>query len=122
VGLPKFKIAAGGNREAAMVEPGRSFGEEAAVVRVVSVQGDHQLPVASRENFPDSSGVRDFENRMDVEDRFVPSDAGIEVGDGDRQMVKAGLGDVGHDLPWGDRARSVLINRSAVCGRNAPGT
>jgi hypothetical protein len=36
---------------------------------------------------------------MDIEDRFIPLDAGVEVGDGDRQMVEARLGWVGHDLP-----------------------
>jgi hypothetical protein len=82
-----------------VVEPGRGFGEEATVVGVVSVQGEHQFPVGSGENSSYSSGVRNVQDRMDIEDRFIPLDAGVEVGDGDRQMVEARLGWVGHDLP-----------------------
>jgi len=50
--LPEFKVAAGRYREAAMIETGRGLGEQAAVICLVSVQGEHQLPVATRENFP----------------------------------------------------------------------
>lgn len=93
------RSAAGRNREAAVVEIGRGFAEEAAVVSFVLVQGDYQLLVGSGEKSSDSAGMRDVEDGVDVEDRFVPSHAGIEVGDGECQMVQARLGDVRHDLP-----------------------
>ena len=97
--LPEFKIVAGRDCETTMVESGRSFDEKAAVVVVVSVQRDHQLSVTSGENSSDAAMVRYVENGVDIEDRFVPANAGIEVGDGERRMVQPGLGDVGQDLP-----------------------
>jgi hypothetical protein len=60
--LPKFQIAPRWNREAGMVEPGRGFAEEAAVIGVMPVQGKHQLPVASSEDSPDAAGVRYVED------------------------------------------------------------
>ena len=81
--LSKFQIAPRRNREAGMVEPDRGFAEEATAVGVMPVQGKHQLPVASSEDSPDAAGVRYVEDGVDIEDRFVPSDAGLEIGDRD---------------------------------------
>jgi hypothetical protein len=77
----------------------RGFAEETAVVGFVLVQRDDQLLVGSGEKSSDSAGMRAVEDGVDVEDRFIPPHAGIEVGDGECQMVQAGLGDVRHDLP-----------------------
>jgi hypothetical protein len=85
--LPTFQIVPTGYGEARVVEPGRRFRKEAAVVGVVSVQSKHELPVGVGEDFSDAALVRYIEYGMDVEDRRVPPDAGVQVGDGQGQMV-----------------------------------
>ena len=107
--MPKFQIAPRRNHEAGMVEPGHGFGEETAVIVVVPVQGKHQLPVASRENSPNATGMRDIEDGMNIEDSFVPSDARLEIGDGDREMVQARLAvGMGHTRRFYPEAEELL--------------
>ena len=47
---------------------------------VVAVQGDHELPVGTGEDLPHPARVRNVEHRVDVEDRPVPGDTGVQVG------------------------------------------
>ena len=87
-----------------MVETGGLLGEASTVVAVVVVEHEDQVHGLGAEDLADTAFVRDVHALPHTEDALVPRDAGVDVGDGDRQVVQHGLG-YGHATPF--RIRSL---------------
>jgi hypothetical protein len=90
------RSAPGGDEEPGVVEPGRGFGEQAAVVGVVPVQNDHELPVVVGKKLAHAALVRYVAAVADAEHVLIPADTGVDIGHGERDVVDAGTGDAGH--------------------------
>ena len=112
--LPRLEIAAGGQEESGVIESGAGFGGCPAVVRVVSVQRDHEFAVGVGEDLSHSAGVWDVHEEVNVEDRLVPANAGVQVGHGKREVMQSGSVGGWHGVVLtGVGARQAGI--SAVC-------
>src|SRR5438445_771115 len=94
--LPRHQVGPGGNDEAGVAEAGDGLGEEGTVVGVVAVKDDDEVHGVGGEQLADTTSVRHVHLVGDPEDGLVPRDAGIDIGDGDGDVVQRGLGDGGH--------------------------
>ena len=69
------------------------------------------------EELADAARVGRIHLVADAEDRFVPADAGVDIGDGDRDVMQLWLGKGGHGIPvrlrQGWRAGQAAAMRSA---------
>jgi hypothetical protein len=70
-----------------MVQACCGLGEELAATVVVSVKGEHERHVRIGEDFPDATRVGDVHQEVNVEDCLVPPHGGIQIGDGEREVV-----------------------------------
>ena len=56
----------------------------------MTVQHDHELVGVVGKELPDPARMGHVGLEADAEHRFVPTDAGVDIGDGQREVVQAG--------------------------------
>src|ERR1035441_4320052 len=119
--LPRFQVLAAWHTETGVVEPGGRFAEEAAVIRVVVVGDDHELPALVGKDPADSAGMGRVHQGVGIEHAFVPADAGVDVGDRESEVVESGAGNVVHGSPlcWSAIRRRRYGSGSCPRGRAA---
>ena len=98
--LPPFEVGARRDDEADVVEARPGLGEDLVLVGVVHVQREGQRPVAVGEDAGRAPLMWGVHQMTDREDLFVPADAGVQIGDGERDVMDAGPGRGGivHDI------------------------
>jgi hypothetical protein len=52
------------------------------------VYHDHEFPLLIGEDFPDTAGMGNVNQEADAEDILVPANAGVDVSDGEREMME----------------------------------
>src|SRR5215207_8042598 len=94
--LPRLQIGARGDPHANVIEPRLRLGERLPRIGVVAVQHEDELPLVISQELARATRVRFFHPERESEDALVPGDAGVEIGDGEGDMVQTGTGWTGH--------------------------
>ena len=73
-----------------MIEPRLRLGERLPRIGVVAVQHEDELPIVIAEELARATRVRFFQPVGEAENSLVPGDAGVEIGDGEGDVVQVG--------------------------------
>ncbi len=88
--LPRLQIGARGDPHANVIEPGLRLGERLPLIGVVAVQHEDELPLVIGEELARATRVRFFHPVGEAENPLVPGDAGVEIGDGEGDVMQVG--------------------------------
>src|SRR5215204_6185278 len=103
--LPRLQISARGDPHAHMIEPCLCLDKRLPRIGVVAVQHEDELPFVIGQQLARATRVRFFQSVGEAEDTLVPGDAGVEIGDGEGDVMQGGMGWTWHGILHVVRAR-----------------